>query len=189
MKYMDIPGWRRAVIVGYGAGFRSSLAILVIGLLPGLLVAQVPRPGDDRPELPDFVEGEGAATWSLPTIVAQVDAASAGYAEDMGSVPGTSQSVYVVQLGAFADSANAARLLADLETRGHQGTIQRVVNADGVELAQVLVGPFATRDAALEAQTLTRPRLQHCRQRRPRWRRTMRGPCRRQARQAETRTL
>jgi hemolysin activation/secretion protein len=153
MKYMDIPGWRRAVIVGYGAGFRSSLAILVIGLLPGLLVAQVPRPGDDRPELPDFVEGEGAATWSLPTIVAQVDAASAGYAEDMGSVPGTSQSVYVVQLGAFADSANAARLLADLETRGHQGTIQRVVNADGVELAQVLVGPFATRDAALEAQT------------------------------------
>ncbi len=60
--------------MGCAAGFRFSLAILVIGLLPGLLVAQVPRPGDDRPELPDFVEGEGAATWSLPTIVAQVDA-------------------------------------------------------------------------------------------------------------------
>ena len=134
------------------AVFHHSISILVISILPGLLAAQVPRPGDDRPELPDFVEGEGAEIWSLPTIVAQVDAEPAGDVEDAGTVAGESQSAYVVQVGAFADSANAARLLTDLESKGHRGTIQRTVNADGVELAQVSVGPFATRDAALEAR-------------------------------------
>jgi hemolysin activation/secretion protein len=152
MKDTVRTGGCRAAIKGCAAGFRYSLAILVIGLLPGLLVAQVPRPGDDRPELPDFVEGEAATSWSLPTIVAQVDAARAGDVEDAGSVAGEPQSAYVVQVGAFADSANAARLLTDLEASGHKGTIQRTANADGVELAQVMVGPFATRDAALEAQ-------------------------------------
>ncbi len=121
-------------------------------MLPGLLAAQVPRPGDDRPELPDFVEADGQTTWSLPTIVAQDHAEPAGGAEVVGPRPEPARASFVVQVGAFADADNAARLLRDLDARGYRGTVQRTVSDNGVGLTRVLIGPYATRDEALGAQ-------------------------------------
>jgi hemolysin activation/secretion protein len=129
---------------------RYSLSILAIGILPGLLAAQVPRPGDERPELPGFIEAEGGATWNLPTIVAQVDPKPDGNLGNTG--PGPAPATFVVQVGAFSDAENAARLLRELEVKGHRGTIHRSVNEVGVELTQVLAGPYENREVAAEAQ-------------------------------------
>ena len=142
----------RAAILRLRTVIFSVLSTIALWSVPGLLAAQAPRPGDDRPELPDFVEADGQATWSLPTIVAQLNAAPAGNAKVVEPGPEGAQAGFVVQVGAFADADNAAKLLRELESKGHRGTIYRTVNDDDVELAQVMVGPFETRDAALTAQ-------------------------------------
>jgi len=112
----------RAAITRCASVFGHALSIVLIGLLPGLLAAQVPRPGDDRPDLPDFLEAE------------------------------TAQAGYAVQVGAFADGDNATLLLGKLQAKGYQGTVHSTVNAEGVELTLVLAGPYSEREAALAAQ-------------------------------------
>lgn len=152
MRHAGRTGSRRAAIQRCAAVSRYSFSILVIGVLPGLLAAQVPRPGDARPDLPGFVEVADESSWSLPTIIAQVEPGLARDDDDTGPAPETARGAYVVQIGAFANAENATRLLGEIEARGNRGIIRRKINAEGVELTQVLAGPFATREDAVEAQ-------------------------------------
>ena len=121
---------RRTEAIRAGGGWRapaciSLLPMAALWIFPGLLLAQVPRPGDVRPELPDFLDTEATET---PDVQ------------------------HVVQIGAFADAENALQLLGQLEEKGYPALVRPTVNAAGVELTRVLAGPYVDRDASLAAQ-------------------------------------
>ncbi len=120
----------RTTIIGVARrrspGRICLLPFVALCLFPGLLFAQVPRPGDSRPELPEFLDPEESQV--------------AGFR-------------HVVQVGAFADPDNASRLLAELEAKGHPAFVRQTTTADSSELTQVLVGPYADRGTALAAQS------------------------------------
>jgi len=58
---------------------------------------------------------------------------------------------WVVQVGTFADTANAARLESKLRSQG-QAVLTERIELDGRKAVRLRVGPFAERAAALRAQ-------------------------------------
>ena len=146
------------------------LSTAVLWLLPSLLLAQVPRPGDDRPELPDFLPAEqpvrsnlaqhpesspGARSPPLSILAQaaeQISANTVAEQADAGAAPTEFTVQHVVQVGAFADPVNAARLLGLLQQRGFTTLTRSTINEAGVELTRVLAGPFANRGDALAAK-------------------------------------
>ncbi len=107
-------------------------------LLPGLVLAQVPIPGDDRPDLPDSLPAEQQ---SRSILSQHTPGAPADFADQ-----------HVVQVGAFADSANAARLLKILQQKGFPILTRNTIDEAGGTLTRVLAGPYANRGAALSAK-------------------------------------
>ena len=72
--------------------------------------------------------------------------------EDKGSgIPASGQQ-YVLQVGAFADSANASRLVERLQQNGFPSLTKAKGIETGDALTLVLAGPYADRGAALLAQ-------------------------------------
>jgi hemolysin activation/secretion protein len=89
------------------------------------------------------------ALWFVPTMVL-------GQAQATGdSVPDSSalDTQYVLQVGAFGDSANAARLSEDLRDKGYPSVIKDAVNETGAKLSLVLAGPFPDADTVVAAQS------------------------------------
>lgn len=97
------------------------------------------------------------ALWLLPALVlAQVSVPSFNR-----SVPADTVEQYVLQIGAFADPANAAQMLKDLQDKGFPILTRSTVNEEGAALTLVLAGPYAdagsvqSAKAALETEGLT----------------------------------
>jgi len=86
--------------------------------------------------------------WLMSTLAL----AQAPLAGDKGSGTPSSGQQYVLQVGAFADSANAARLSDNLQQKGFPSQTKATVNKAGDTLTLVLAGPYADRGAALLAQ-------------------------------------
>ncbi len=148
----------------------GPLALAMVGL------AQVPRPGDDRPDFPDFLPAEQqsrsilsqhtpGAPAARPVPGAQplplAVVAQAGGRElpnavaeqaDAGAAPADFADQHVVQVGAFADPANAARLLKILQQKGFPILTRSTIDEAGGTLTRVLAGPYANRGAALSAK-------------------------------------
>lgn len=77
--------------------------------------------------------------WLLPAFaLAQVSAPSV-----TRSVPSDTVEQYVLQIGAFADPANAAQMLRDLQEKGFPILTRSTVNEEGAALTLVLAGPYA----------------------------------------------
>jgi len=85
----------------------------------------------------------GAAAASA-AVIAPVPAPEAGAAPQRRSTP---EKHFVVQVGAFAVEANAKLLQERLTTIGQQAWIDRN------DLFRVRIGPFATRDLAMQTRT------------------------------------
>ncbi len=97
------------------------------------------------------------ALWLLPALaLAQVSVPL-----DTRSVPSDTVEQYVLQIGAFADPANAAQILKDLAEKGYPILTRSTVNDEGAALTLVLAGPYAdagsvqSAKAALETEGLT----------------------------------
>lgn len=69
--------------------------------------------------------------------------------------PAAPESGWVVQVGTFANAANARRLEQQLRAGGESILTERV-RLDGGEAVRVRVGPFARREQALEARARIR---------------------------------
>jgi hemolysin activation/secretion protein len=88
------------------------------------------------------------ALWLLPALVlAQVSVAD----DDLSDLSGGSDQP-VVQVGAFADPANAERLVNDLQQSGHSSITRTSTDETGGTLTFVFAGPYSNQDAALSAQ-------------------------------------
>ena len=88
------------------------------------------------------------ALWLLPALVlAQVSVAD----DDLSDLSGGSDQP-VVQVGAFADPANAERLVNDLQQSGHSSITRTSTDETGGTLTFVFAGPYSHQDAALSAQ-------------------------------------
>jgi cell division septation protein DedD len=61
------------------------------------------------------------------------------------------QSVWVVRVGAFADDGRASSLVSQLEARRFTAFASAETTRQGTPLRVVLVGPYASRSAALRA--------------------------------------
>jgi len=90
-----------------------------------------------------------AMLWMLPTaVLSQVPTPGD---DDPASFPDYANQL-VLQVGAFADSANAARLVEDLQQKGFP-TLTRSTTGDASDaLTFVLVGPYADQEAAQSAK-------------------------------------
>jgi hemolysin activation/secretion protein len=91
----------------------------------------------------------GMALWLLPAITL----GQAPVTGDNDANAPASSTQYVLQVGAFGDSANAARLSEDLREKGYPTVIKDVENDAGATLAHVFAGPFPDHAAALAAQS------------------------------------
>jgi hemolysin activation/secretion protein len=90
-----------------------------------------------------------AVLWLLPALVlSQVP--SPGDA-DPASLPDYADQ-HVLQVGAFADPANAARLEKDIRQEGFPVLIRSTIGDTGDTLTSVLAGPYASRNAAQSAK-------------------------------------
>lgn len=96
------------------------------------------------------VEVESILPGDAPPVVAAVPLPPVVTAEASASAPlavAADSGGYVVQLGAFANNANAQNFVANLANQnGSLGVEAKVRQADG--LFRVFVGPYATRDEA-----------------------------------------
>ena len=59
---------------------------------------------------------------------------------------------FMVQVGAYGTIEAANRVKARLEGAGHRVTIKTIKTAEGAERHRVRIGPFETRDQALEVR-------------------------------------
>ena len=82
------------------------------------------------------------ALWLLPALVLAQASAT-----DDGPV-----AQHVIQVGAFANSANADQLVQDLQQKGFPHLTRTTTNETGGILTFVFAGPYADQDAALSAQ-------------------------------------
>lgn len=86
-----------------------------------------------------------ATVWLLPALVlAQVSIPS----EDRPDLADQ----HVLQVGAFADSGNAARLLKDLQQKGFPAFSRFTADESGSALTLVLAGPYADQSSAMSAK-------------------------------------
>ena len=85
----------------------------------------------------------------LPAVVlAQVSIPS----ESRPDMSGAAEQ-YVLQVGAYADPANAARVAEVLEQKGLPSLTRAMSDESGSAVTRVLAGPYDDRDAALTAKT------------------------------------
>ena len=66
--------------------------------------------------------------------------------------PGKKTQGFMVQVGAYGTIEAANRVKARLEGAGHRVTIKTIKTAEGAERHRVRIGPFETRDQALEVR-------------------------------------
>jgi DedD protein len=59
---------------------------------------------------------------------------------------------FMVQVGAYASRDSAAKVKSRLEAGGHRVTIQTIKTTEGAERHRVRIGPFDTREQALEVR-------------------------------------
>jgi hemolysin activation/secretion protein len=71
--------------------------------------------------------------------------------EDAANLPNAA-SQHVLQVGAFADPANAARLVEELQQKGFPTQTRSTIGDAGDELTFVLAGPYADQGAAYSAE-------------------------------------
>jgi hypothetical protein len=91
-----------------------------------------------------------AVLWLLP-VLALSQVPSLGDA-DQASLPDYGEQ-HVLQVGAFADPANAARLQEDIRQKGFPVVIRSTTSDAGDSLTAVLAGPYADRNAAQSAKS------------------------------------
>lgn len=119
-------------------------------------VAEVPAPAE--PVAPSVSPPSASSSASAPpagSVASAGTAVSAGSAGAAGSAasalkPGTGR--FVVQVGAFADAGSVRETRARVEKLGLKTYTQEIDSESG-KRTRVRVGPFSTRDEALQAQT------------------------------------
>jgi type II secretory pathway predicted ATPase ExeA len=146
----------------------ATAALLVLGALSGLTLAvywvwagpmiteRVALPAVKRPSmriaapLPKVLE---PAIEGLGDRIPTPDPAESEAEDDSGPARpvNTAQSVWVVQVGAFADDARAGVLVGQLSARGFRAFKSTRTMRNGTPLRVVFVGPFAARTAAAAA--------------------------------------
>ena len=90
-----------------------------------------------------------AVLWLLPALVlSQVPSPGD---DGLASLPDPANQ-HVLQLGAFADPANAARLMEDLQQKGFPAVSRSSTSDAGDTVTVVLAGPYANQDAAQSAK-------------------------------------
>ena len=112
-------------------------AIRIAAPLPAVLEPNIDHVGDplELPE-PHAAGGNPNAAPPRPVVAAQASA---------------SQSVWVVQVGAFSDDARATSLVSELAGRGFNTFKSARTMRNGPPLRIVLVGPYDARPAAAAA--------------------------------------
>ena len=128
------------------------LPLVLKGAPPGERNASGPAPAESPEASPDRIrittfEGlEDERRAPRPGKEAEPPpAAEPPGADSSGAVPGDG---WAVQIGSFADPANAERLQEQVASRGYRVITQRVTNPQGKPRVRVLVGPDRTRPAA-----------------------------------------
>jgi cell division septation protein DedD len=150
----------------------ATAALLVLGALSGLTLAvywvwaapmiteRVALPAVKRPSmriaaplpkvLEPAIEGLGDRI-PMPDPAESEAEGDSGPARPVTVAPASIQSVWVVQVGAFADDARANVLVGQLAARGFTAFKSTRTMRSGTPLRVVLVGPFASRPAAAAA--------------------------------------
>ncbi|HEY8554452.1 MAG TPA: SPOR domain-containing protein [Burkholderiales bacterium] len=109
---------------------------------PATPAPAAPVPADTAPAAKTMEADKAAA----PRQTKQTQVAKAQAPETRAVASG-----WVVQVGTFTDTANAARLESRLRSQG-QAVLTERIELDGRKAVRLRVGPFAERAAALRAQ-------------------------------------
>ncbi|HET9266657.1 MAG TPA: AAA family ATPase [Vicinamibacterales bacterium] len=160
--------YRQAPAASRSRAAVATAALLVLGALSGLTLAvywvwagpmiteRVALPAVKRPSmriaapLPKVLE---PAIEGLGDRIPMPDPAEAEPDDDSGPARpvNTAQSMWVVQVGAFADDARASVLVGQLAARGFTAFKSIRSMRNGTPLRVVLVGPFTARPTAAAA--------------------------------------
>jgi type II secretory pathway predicted ATPase ExeA/cell division septation protein DedD len=169
----DVPGANRsraavatAALLVLGALSGGTLAVYWVWAGP-MLIESAALPAVKRPSiriaapLPSVLEpaieavGQEIAPPQLPEPADEEQDLDAGPPRAVTTAPPASaratQSVWVVQVGAFADDARASSLVAQLVARKFTAFKSATTMRNGTALHLVLVGPYAARPAAAQA--------------------------------------
>jgi cell division septation protein DedD len=142
-------------------GALSGLTLAVYWVWAGpMLTERVELPAVTRPSmriaaplptvLEPAIEGLGDRI-PLPDPAETEAEDDSGPARPVTTAPASTQTVWVVQVGAFADDARASVLVGELAARGFTAFKSVTTMRRGTPLHVVLVGPYAARPAAAAA--------------------------------------
>ena len=118
-------------------------------------VVETPAPERANRVVVTPVRPPGAATEPAETRAEPEPAKPRAAAPAEAEAPARFEAGWVVQVGTFANAANARRLEQKLRAGGESILTERVRIASG-EAVRLRVGPFADRDAAQQAQARIR---------------------------------
>lgn len=156
VRVNDRGPFHKGRIIDLSKTAARQLGVLATGTAR-VRVTVVDRPPNPSPTPTSL--SEPVETFALPKPNAPVtvsdDLAMAGVANDLEASPSLSaspshpkQSVIYIQVGSFANQANANALKAKLEADGIHGVRLFPVNVDGVLLNRVRVGGISTANEA-----------------------------------------
>jgi DedD protein len=104
--------------------------------------APVPVPEPEQVKAPEKME------------IVKADSPKAALTEPQVAKPETAKKIegFMVQVGAYANRDAASKVKARLESGGHRVVIQTIKTAEGAERHRVRIGPFQTREQAVEVR-------------------------------------